>query len=226
MSCRPFMCGSDPECADRPRKDIAGQRFGRWTVVQHIGRESASSRDHRWLCRCDCGTERSVKGSDLRAGKSASCGCAGRERSKLNRPFLKHGLSRTPTYVVWCGMRERCNCATHKDYPDYGGRGIKVCARWNDYAAFLADMGERPAGLTIERRDTDGDYEPSNCYWATYTEQNNNRRFNVFLERGDRRQTVAQWAHEFGLHPDRLRARLKRGWPLEKALTQPIRRWQ
>lgn len=155
----------------------AGTRFGRWTVVLDDGPRAVA-------CRCDCGTERDVCRSTLKAGVTNSCGCLKVERQRAR---IKHGHKRvdspTPEYTVWRGMVGRCYDPKNISFKHYGVRGIKVCDRWrSDFAAFLADMGRRPPGgerraaYSIERENNDGDYEPGNCSWATQRDQVRNRR--------------------------------------------------
>lgn len=138
----------------------------------------------RFVCRCDCGTEKIISSGNLGKGKSNSCGCLQREgataRLNANRK-IKHGMKRrgnpAPEYAVWSMMKKRCHDPEDKDYRHYGGRGIVVCQRWRDsFENFIADMGRRPPGLTLERKDNSKGYEPSNCKWATWTEQAKNRR--------------------------------------------------
>ena len=129
-------------------------------------------------CRCDCGNETSVMLTNLKTGKTSSCGC--------NLP-RKHGYGKTPTYRSWYSMRDRCNNSRHVKYRLYGGRGVKVCERWNtDFLNFLADMGERPPGTSIDRINGDGDYEPGNCRWASSKTQATNVRPSLLDENGTR----------------------------------------
>lgn len=156
--------------------DLAGQRFGRLLVLE---RHYPSPTGHAlWRCRCDCTGVVTVGSHALRSGGTQSCGCLRREVTAARS--TKHGLAtrsgRTPTYTAWQNMRRRCR-PDHPRYADWGGRGITVCGRWlDDYAAFLADMGEKPPGLTLERRDNSKGYSPGNCYWASPAVQAMNKR--------------------------------------------------
>lgn len=124
----------------------------------------------------------------------------------------------TPTFRIWVDMRRRCLNPSRVAYPDYGGRGIKVCDRWLKFENFLEDMGERPEGLTLERKDNDGPYSKDNCRWATPLEQCQNRRNTVLLSYEGKTQSMAAWAREVGLKRGTLFWRLKQGWPVEQAL--------
>jgi hypothetical protein len=127
----------------------------------------------------------------------------------------------SPTYKSWHMMKQRCNNANYSQYKDYGARGIRVCARWDSFENFLADMGVRPEGMTLDRKDTNGDYTPENCKWSTRKEQQRNRRTNNVLVLDGRAMILVDWAAELDLTPHALLGRLSRGWSLRKALTTP-----
>jgi hypothetical protein len=143
-----------------------GLRFGRWTVLSFVD-------GRNWLVRCDCGTEKQVTKSNLQKGKTSSCGCL---RHDLN--FIHgHTTKTSSAYGRWNAMKQRCTNPKHKRFADWGGRGITVCERWNDFLNFLADMGEPPSPeLTIDRIDNDKGYSKGNCQWATRLQQTYNRR--------------------------------------------------
>lgn len=166
------------------------QSFHYWTVKASLGKDY-------WHCACKCGTEKRVHGGSLRAGTSKSCGCWGTERYPLmNRT---HGMSKTPEHRTWSGIKTRCYNPNVKNFDRYGGRGIKVCDRWKDFANFFEDMGPKPSPKhSIERIDSNGDYEPGNCRWATITEQASNKRNNVMLELNGEMVTGAEFARRTG----------------------------
>lgn len=198
-----------------------GEKFNRLTVLSDAPNRPGNS-NRRVTARCDCGTVKDYVLSEVRLGKTKSCGCIHHEGD----PYRKHGHTSgrkfSPEYYSWSSMMTRCTNPKHAKYADYGGRGISVCARWMKFENFLADMGPRPAGKTIERKESDGNYEPSNCIWATRQRQSNNTRRNTIIEHGGRQQTVSEWADEIGLPYNTLLARLHRlKWPIERALTTP-----
>lgn len=158
--------------------NLTGKRFGKLAVLRRaedrIRRNGAKI--PYWICRCDCGASHEVMGMSLRNGDNISCGCAVQRNG--GRPKT-HGLSNTPTYISYKNMLGRCYDERMNGYERYGGRGIKVCAQWrgpDGLSNFVADMGLRPKGKTLDRRNVNGDYEPSNCRWATRTEQDANTR--------------------------------------------------
>ncbi len=195
-------------------QDLTGRRFGRLVA------ESFSHKDQHgqfvWNVVCDCGTRKKVSRGNL-IGKTKSCGCMKRENSGAN--LRTHGLSGTKTHRAWKSMVARCHIASATGFKNYGARGILVCDRWRDsFSNFLSDMGECPAGLSIERIDVNGNYEPSNCRWATNAEQGENKRNSVTFVAGSR-LTLKQAAENAGVTYDALRARRARGWPDEDAVS-------
>lgn len=198
-----------------------GDRFGAWTV---LGRLPNKGYNKQLLCRCDCGAEKAVYVSCLVAGRSSGCVACGHKR-RASRP--RTSLRSSPEYKSWCHMKGRCLSPSNPKYPDYGGRGIRVCEQWaarDGFKSFLEDMGQKPSKAhSVDRIDNDGHYEPGNCRWATRREQANNTRVNTFIEIDGRRATIAQWADEFGIGSDVISKRIGIGWSPERAVTEPLK---
>lgn len=195
-----------------------GKKFGRLVCVGYGPVYIApSGKTHRTLrCVCDCGGEKTALAASIRASRTASCGCA-----YANRP-TKHGRAtrsqRGGTYNSWAQMRSRCNNKNVPEFKHYGGRGIKVCDRWASFELFLADMGERPPGTSIDRLDVNGDYRQDNCRWATRREQSLNTTRSRRIAASGIEMTLSEWAEATGLTPNCIRSRIKRGWTPEQAV--------
>lgn len=201
--------------------NLTGRRFTKLLVIRCISKGPT-----RWLCQCDCGDQTTVATGNLTSQAVRSCGCLSREITGALR--RTHGCStaneghNTPEYSIWKGMWSRCrdtDCATH------GGRGITVCEKWKSFEAFFEDMGEKPTPRsTIERKDNNGNYEPSNCVWASYAEQNRNKRNNRNIEYQGVTRCLTDWARILGMSHTMLLKRLNRGLSIEEAFNAPPRR--
>jgi hypothetical protein len=200
--------------------DLTGTRSHRWTIVRRV--PNTPQGQARWLCRCDCGTERVLKSIVIRRGISKSCGCF---RADENiRRFQTHGHSTagvSPTYHSWCGMLARCTNPSHRSFARYGARGITVCDRWKQFDNFLADMGEKPDGTSLDRIDFNRGYIPGNCRWATPREQARNKRNNYLITIEGMTHCVAEWAELFGIRKDLIWERRQRGWSDVEAVVTP-----
>ena len=199
-------------------------KFGRLSVVRYAG---IKNHRHLWLCKCDCGSERTVRGNSLRDGNTRSCGCLNRE-SYPNRgpdplPGRRKGGRITKEYRTWCAMKDRCSNPQTPCYKNYGSRGITVCDRWMKFENFLEDMGERPAGTTLDRINNNGNYEPGNCRWATMKEQNRNRGNNRLITVNGETRCISEWAEKCGVSDTLIGARLRRGVPEYLAIRPPKR---
>lgn len=201
------------------RIDMRGRRFGRLVALEDAGTGDGFQGDHRWRCICDCGVEKTVSGVHLRSGRTASCGARCALRPPKARP-----LGGDPSlYGIWKKMRDRCDNRRNKRFADYGCRGIRVCPRWETFALFCVDVGQRPsAEHSLDRfPDMNGNYEPGNVRWATRHEQQRNMRRNRLLAWNGETLPLSAWAEKVGLSTTVLATRLRRGWSLEDALTKP-----
>lgn len=202
------------------KKDLTGQKFGRWTVLSF---DKIDSHRTRWNCICECGNKRSVIRSSLILKKSTSCGCYGAERRLIGIKTKKvtHGKTvggNQPIYRVWSNMMTRCYNKKSTKYNYYGGRGIVVCDKWHIFQNFLDDMGDVKNGMTIDRIDVNGNYCKENCRWVSKKEQANNRRSNRKFIVNGKVMTLAQISESFNINYGTLWSRINRGLSIEKSL--------
>lgn len=197
-------------------KDLSGQKFGRWTVLEYAGDSNCYS---YFLCRCECGVEKTVLGTNLKRGISTSCGCYWAERMR------KHGMTKSGACQSYYAMVTRCTDPNSIGWKYYGGRGIVVCERWSGKDGFLnfyADMGDRPTKKhTIDRIDSNGNYEPKNCRWSTTTEQHRNQKGNRIIEIDGVSMCLSAWAEKMGIPPHTIYNRIKAGWDERSAVLEP-----
>lgn len=200
--------------------DLSGITYGSLTV---LGRHPVKYKSGvKWDCQCACGTQKVLFGGQLRQGKTTSCGCLLPQQARERA--LRHGLTRTPEHRSWSSMRSRCNNPNHHAYDYYGGRGIKVCERWDSFELFLADMGPRPSlSHSLDRIDNDKGYSPDNCRWATQIEQRLNNSSIRLVEIDGVTRRLFEWSHISGIPFDVLFKRLEAGWDPKRAITQPRR---
>ena len=194
---------------------LNGQRFGALTVVSRAHNENGYA---FWNCRCVCGAECIVRGAHLRQGRRKHCGAA---VHRFRPPPLT--VQYKSEYQSWTNMRERCNNPKHKKYPIYGGRGITVDSRWNEFKNFMLDMGRKPdPKFTIERDNVNGNYEPTNCRWISRKDQGRNKRNSVFVTYNGKRILLIDLVEELGLSRNIVYQRLKLGWTLAQAIGIPL----
>lgn len=199
--------------------DITGQRFGRWIAIGPVERRK---KQVMWLCRCDCGNEGIIQVGNLVSGKSKSCGCYMVEQSRT------HGKHKSKEYVAWQSMRRRCMDSSNERYESYGGRGITVCEEWrNDFAAFYNHIGPAPyKDASVGRQNNDGNYEPGNVAWESRTQQQRNMRSNHLITYNGKTQCLSAWAEELGVTRSALESRIRKGWDIDRAFTQPVKKRQ
>lgn len=196
--------------------DLSGGIYGRLTVISRDGNMYGKV---AWLCECSCGVRLRVSGADLKSGNKSSCGCLKIDLARNKN--LSHDMTDSDEYRIWSHMKDRCFNPRNKKYPDYGGRGIRVCPKWKDsFESFYADMGPRPgAEFSIERINNNAGYSPGNCRWGTRKEQGRNKRNNRLVRYGDRDCTIAELA-ELSDKPYLLiyKRIVNLGWPVELAI--------
>ena len=207
------MSKRDGRFGKSKRFDLIGSRFDRWTVLAYAG--SNKHRMATWNCRCDCGIESVVSTSSLRSRQSRSCGCLQVESCATKQ---RASVLHRSEFNVWNSMMARCYRPSSNRFEQYAARGIKVCERWHDFHAFLADMGPRPHGHTIERKDVDGDYCPENCIWLPLAKQACNRRDTIWFERGGERMCLSEWCARLSLNYKATWAKYRKGCQLADLL--------
>jgi hypothetical protein len=192
--------------------DLAGQRFGKLTAIERIGGPLS-----KWRLICDCGNETVVQIGNLRNGHTRSCGCHRHDGARSVTHGHERGRKASRTLKSYRHAKDRCLNASNPKYPRYGGRGIVMCQKWAEsFSAFLDDMGECPPGMTIDRIDNDGDYEPSNCRWATAAQQSRNKSNNVWIEHAGERLVLTDYAAAIGISVGTAKSRITQGRTIEK----------
>lgn len=199
-------------------EDLTGQRFGYLTVIKKAGKNKSDK--ILWLCKCDCGKLKIIQGASLKNGRTKSCGCLRKKGARRT-----HGFKYTRLYCIWQGIKKRCLNKNTSNYYIYGGRGIKICDEWkNDFKSFHDwayangyDESAKRGDCTIERIDVNGNYEPSNCRWATMKEQCRNTRSNKLITYNNETRCLMDWSYIFNINYKTLLYRFKKGWTIEKA---------
>jgi hypothetical protein len=200
------------------RQDLTGKKFGRLTILEGPWMGTGCM----LLCRCDCGAEKWLVRRSVMSGATKSCGCLCKEVMVARRKHMysgaahlgaMQGISNNPTYKVWVAMLNRCDpkTSTNPGHRRYSGRGIVVCERWKDFSNFLNDMGDRPEGMSIDRIDNNGHYEPGNCRWATAKQQARNTSRNRWLTFNGETRVVVEWMDLSGIKRDKLMRMAKSG---------------
>lgn len=199
--------------ANRPKHNFVGETIGEFRVESY-------AMGGIWRCLCSCGNERLISSTDLAKRRWKSCGCRRAEHVSKSKRRHAHSLANgaTPTYRSWASMLSRCRDQKNARYYRYGGRGITVCDRWHSFDNFLADMGERPEGMTLDRRENDGNYEPENCRWATAIEQGRSSYQARMVTAFGQTLMLAEWSRRTGIKRETIARRLNAGWPPERAL--------
>lgn len=196
--------------------DISGKKYGRLTTLEYVG-------SSKWLCECDCGTQKIIRKDSLIQGKSKSCGCLHKENAaaQIRERSVKHGDFGTKLYGVWAAIKRRCYNQNSRYYHEYGGRGITVCDRWKDDYSYFKEWSlahDYKEGLSIDRVDTNGNYSPDNCRWVSMKEQQNNRRNNIKLAYEGKEYTLRELSDISGISFRTLKGRHERGWSIENML--------
>jgi hypothetical protein len=192
-------------------KDLSGKHFGKLLVIERVGSIASYA---LWRCKCECGNVKDVSSALLVHGKTKSCGCLSAEKQRILH--TTHGMTGKRVYAIWCGMISRCRLTNRNNSQNYSLKGVQVCEHWQKFENFLADMGEPDADKTIDRIDSNGNYEPSNCQWVTARVQRHNTSDALHVKFNGEEKPLAVWAEEFGIKYHTAYARFKRGLPLER----------
>ena len=202
--------GASKSCGCKPLKVVTpGEVHGKLSILSEGPRDVRG--DRTAIVECACGKTKTVTLDNLLAGRTRSCGCG--------QGNVVHGGIRKPEYASWKSMKTRCTWAKCKEWANYGGRGIRVCERWDSFELFLADMGRRPKGHTLDRIDVNGDYTPENCQWSSWTVQGRNKRNTVRITHDGMTKTVGEWAESLGIKPNVIYSRLSKGWTPDRAVS-------
>ncbi len=200
---------------------VVGERFGKLTLVELVGRSKHNKPIYSF--RCDCGEVKNILLASVKNGRTKSCGCI--RKAHITKRNTRHGMHGEPEYKIWAGMKQRCNSPKAEHYDRYGGRGIKVSDEWNDYPNFIRSMGKRPdSSYTLERVDNNKGYCAENCVWATKLEQGSNKSNNRKYEYFGEQLILPEIARRTGLSRECLYARLNRGWDEHTAFTTPAKK--
>jgi hypothetical protein len=196
--------------------DLTGEKYGRLTILS-MYRDDKNKPIAR--CLCDCGVEKEISVYMLRNGDARSCGCLNFE----NNGMYKHGYAGTLTYVCWSSIIQRCNNPNNVRYKRYGGRGIKICERWNKFENFLEDMGEKPDKMSIDRINNDDGYYKENCKWSTTKEQSLNRENTIYVTYNGEEKRLVDLVEELGLDYSTIKSRIRQQhWSIEDAISKPV----
>jgi hypothetical protein len=207
-------------------KVVPGERFSSLTVIKEAESIKPGKYKIRMIhCKCDCGNETIVRLEYLKSGHTKSCGCA--STKELVKHRRTHGLSGTRLYGIWNGMKNRCYNKNRKSFKDYGAKGIRVCDEWLEFEPFYnwAMKNGYKENLSIERKDSMGNYEPSNCTWIPFEEQAKNKRNTIYLEYKGVKKSLSEWSEILKIKHEILYSRYSFGWTTDRIFEQPVRRF-
>ncbi len=199
--------------------NLAGKRFGKLIVLEFA---FVKNKRRYWLCKCDCGKEKVIQLPHLTSKHTISCGCY--QKQKAKQSLTKHGKYYTKLYSIWINIKDRCCNPKNKSYNNYGGRGINICSEWIDKEKGFINFYDwamkngYKKDLTIDRIDVNGNYTPFNCKWSTKTEQQQNKRTNIFITFNNKTLNISQWAKELNVPYYRIQSRLKKGLRFEECI--------